>query len=136
MNQEIGVCLIGCGNVSVPHLNAYQHLPQAKIIACCDVNKEVAVKRAKQFGINTIYEDYYDALKDNRVDMVDICVPARFHAQTAIDSMEAGKHVLCEKPMATTVPEADKMIKAANNNEVHLMIGQSTRYIPMFTNSS
>lgn len=132
MKNKIGVCLIGCGNVSIPHLNAYMHLPQAEVVACSDIKKETAQKRATQFGISTIYQNYSEALKDNRIDMVDICVPARFHAQTAIESMEAGKHVLCEKPMATTIEEANKMIISANEHQVNLMIGQSTRYIPMF----
>jgi len=132
LGKKIGVCIIGCGNVSVPHLNAYIDLPHVNVVACCDMNEEAAKKRAQQYGIKKTYTDYKEALKNKEVDVVDICVPAWVHANVSINAMEAGKHVLCEKPIAVSLTDADKMIIASEKNNVKFMVGQSTRYIPLF----
>jgi predicted dehydrogenase len=131
--QELGVCLIGCGNVSVPHLNAYVELPYVKIVGCCDLNEDLAKKRATQYGFNRVYADYREALSDKNVDFVDICVPAWLHSKIATEAMEAGKHVLCEKPMATSISDANKMIMISKKTKCKIMIAQSTRYIPLFS---
>jgi len=107
-------------------------IPYTKVVACCDVLEESAKNRAEQYGIKTVYTNHRDALKDGEVDVVDICVPIWLHSQIAIDALEAGKHVLCEKPMASSLDEADNMISASKKAGVKFMIAHSGRYVPLF----
>lgn len=116
--------LIGCGNIGAGgHLPTYAHVPEAELVAVCDAVEELAHAAAECSGA-TVYTDYQQFLARDDIDMVDICLPTYLHAQAAIAAMEAGKHVLCEKPMAHTLEDADAMIEAAQANGVKLMIGQ------------
>lgn len=132
LEKKLGVCLIGCGNVSRSHLDAYMGILYANVVACCDINEEAAKKTASQYGIKKYYTDHKKALEDKDVDTVDICVSPQFHAEIAIDAMEAGKHVQCEKPMSLSLKDAGEMIKVSKRNKVNFMIGQSMRYTPVF----
>jgi len=125
--------LIGCGNIGAGgHLPAYAHIPEAELVAVCDAVEELAHAAAERSGA-TVYTDYRRLLEQEDIEMVDICLPTYLHAQAVIAAMEAGKHVLCEKPMAHTLEAADAMIEAAQTNGVKLMIGQVRRFDHRYT---
>ena len=126
--EQIRVGLIGCGNIGVGgHLPAYAHIPEAELVAVCDAVEERAHEAAERSGA-AVYTDYRLLLEREDIEMVDICVPTYLHAEVAVAAAEAGKHVLCEKPMAHTLDAADAMIEAAKENGVKLMIGQVRRF--------
>jgi len=120
--------LIGCGNIGMGgHLPAYAHIPEAELAAVCDIVEERAQEAARLSGA-VPYVDYRELLEREDIEMVDICLPTDLHAQAAIAAIEAGKHVLCEKPMAHSLEAADAMIEAAQKAGVKLMIGQVRRF--------
>jgi UDP-N-acetylglucosamine 3-dehydrogenase len=122
------VALIGCGNIGAGgHLPAYAHIPEAELVAVCDAVEELAHAAAERSGA-AAYTDYRQLLEREDIRMMDICVPTYLHAEVAVAAAEAGKHVLCEKPMAHTLEAADVMIEAAQAKGVKLMIGQVRRF--------
>ena len=131
--ERIRVGLIGCGNIGTGgHLPAYAHIPEAELVAVCDTVEERA-RKAARLSEAVSYTDYRRLLEREDINMVDICLPTYLHAQVAIAAMEAGKHVLCEKPMAHSLEAADAMIEAAQTNGVKLMIGQVRRFDHRYT---
>lgn len=126
--EKLKVGLIGCGNIGAGgHLPAYAHIPEAELVAVCDIVTERA-NQAAQISGATSYTDYRQLLEREDIEMVDICLPTNLHAQAAVAAMEAGKHVLCEKPMAHTLEAARAMIEAVRANGVKLMIGHVRRF--------
>lgn len=127
----IRVGLVGCGVISVAHLNAYTMIPEVKVTAVCDSIKSLAARTAKKYNIRSYYGSLDDMLKREDVDVIDVCVPTVFHRDVSIKALEAGKHVICEKPIAATLDQADDMIDAAKRSERLLFIGHSNRFLPM-----
>ncbi|WP_026693970.1 Gfo/Idh/MocA family protein [Peribacillus kribbensis] len=125
---RIGV--IGCGSIA-----RYRHLPEyaankhAEITAVCDISAERAEAMAAHYNAKA-YTDYNELLADESIDAVSVCTPNYLHAPISIAALNAGKHVLCEKPMATSDEEAEAMIQAARNNNRKLMIGHNQRFVP------
>ena len=105
MNQPLRVGVIGCGEITVTrHLPAYQACaPHAEVVAVADVRSDRAEQCARMFGVSRWYGGYAEMLADADLDAVSVCVPNRYHADAAVAAMEAGCHVLCEKPPATSV---------------------------------
>jgi len=131
--QHIRVGLIGCGNIGAAgHLPAYDHIPEAELVAVCDAVEDLAQSAADRSGA-MVYTDYQQLLEREDINMVDICLPTYLHAQVAVAAMQAGKHVLCEKPMAHSLEAADSMIKAAAKTGLRLMIGQVRRFDQRYT---
>lgn len=127
------VGLIGCGNIGArAHAPAYARVPGAQLVAVCDVNIGRAQHVAQQHNA-VVYTDYHDLLAHEGIDAVDICLPTFLHATVAIEALQHGKHVLCEKPMAVTLAEADAMIAAARGANRVLMIGHVRRFDPRYT---
>ncbi|GGB08186.1 Gfo/Idh/MocA family oxidoreductase [Macrococcus hajekii] len=125
MTFKVGI--IGCGSIATHrHIPEYQHNEDAEIIAYCDIVKERSDELAEEFG-GTSYSDYHELLANSEVEVVSICTPNYLHAEMTIAALQAGKHVLCEKPMATSLEDADAMIQAADNNGKMLMIGHNQR---------
>lgn len=124
----IRVALVGCGNIGVKgHIPAYAELPHAKIVAVCDADEQLARTASEMTGA-TVYTDFDDLLARGDFDAVDICTPPWTHAELAIKAAVAGKHVLCEKPIAPSLDDADAMIAAARDSGVKLMVGQTRRF--------
>ncbi|MEW4326515.1 Gfo/Idh/MocA family oxidoreductase [Rossellomorea marisflavi] len=125
---KIGV--IGCGSISKHrHIPEYMANEHAEIVAVCDIVKDRAQEMADQIGAKA-YTDYKDLLKDESIEAVSVCTPNALHAPISVDALKAGKHVLCEKPMATSTEEAEAMIVAANEADRKLMIGHNQRFVP------
>jgi predicted dehydrogenase len=132
--RPLRVGLIGAGTIALSaHLPAISRLKNlVELVAIADVRKEVAERAAARFGAESAYADYRQLLDRPDVDLVDICTPEFLHAEQTIAAAQAGKHVLCEKPMAATVAEADAMLDACRRAGVRLMIAHSRRFTPRY----
>lgn len=127
--RPLGVAVIGCGRISVSHIKGSQSHPDAlEVVAVVDVVEEKARARADEFGVATVYTSVEEALRDDRIQALDICTQPVFHAPVGIQGAEAGRHVIIEKPMCLTVKEADRLIAAGKANGVTVMSGQSRRF--------
>lgn len=123
----VGIGIIGCGKITqVRHVPEYQENPDAKIIGITDTNKERAVELAKRIGCRS-YDSADELLSDRSIDAVSVCTANFTHAELTIKALRSGKHVLCEKPMATTLEECELMVKEADKADKFLMIGQNQR---------
>jgi UDP-N-acetylglucosamine 3-dehydrogenase len=128
--KKIRVGVIGCGSIAQHrHLPEYQVNPNVELTAVCDINQERAIEVAEKYAVLS-YTDYNELLKSGEVDAVSVCTPNYLHAPITIAALEAGLHVLCEKPMATSKEEAEAMIAAAEKNGKKLMIGHNQRFVP------
>ena len=129
--MTVNVGLIGCGGISNPHVRGYLEIPdQAKVTAVADVAEANARTRAEQVGGAKIFSDYHDLIADGGVDAVDICLPHHLHADAIITAAEAGKHILCEKPLCITTEEAEKISKVVQDNGVTLMCAHNQLFMP------
>ena len=127
----IRIGIIGCGKIAqVRHLPEYATNPNARLVAYYDKNMDRARAVAARYG-GTVYNSYFELLNDPGIDAVSICVENRAHAEIATAALYAGKHVLCEKPMAVTLGECESMVAAAEHNDRHLMIGHNMRFDPV-----
>ena len=127
----IRVGIIGCGKIAqVRHLPEYAANPNAQVVAYHDKNRARAEEMAAQYG-GVVCDSYFDLLNRDDVDAVSICVENRSHAEISTAALYAGKHVLCEKPMAVTLAECESMVAAAERNGRHLMVGHNMRFDPV-----
>lgn len=130
-NKKLGVALIGSGSIATHrHAPEYAAHPDVEIVAFVDRVPERAEKLAKKYGAKA-FSKYEDVLGLKSVDAVSVCTPNAFHAPITIAALKAGKHTLCEKPMATSDSEAKDMIAAANKAGKYLMIGHNQRLAPL-----
>ena len=124
--------IIGCGFIAnCKHLISLAELKErVEIVAFCDLIEERAVKAAKEFGGEAakVYTDYRELLKDESIDIVHVCTPNVSHCEISCAAMEAGKHVMCEKPMAINTEEARKMLDTAKRTGKKLTIGYQNRF--------
>ncbi|MDT8859228.1 Gfo/Idh/MocA family oxidoreductase [Alkalihalobacillus sp. MEB130] len=127
--QKLKMGIIGAGGIAQDrHIPAYQLISdKVSIEAVCDVNMATAQSVAEKFGIPKVYTDYSELFSE--VDAITICTPNKFHAEITIAALEAGVHVLCEKPMAMTTKECEAMIEAANESGKVLSIGYHYRFM-------
>lgn len=111
VSLKVGV--IGCGSIAQHrHIPEYLLNKQVELVAVCDINEERAAEIAEKYQAQA-FTDYKELLKMDELDAVSVCTPNYLHAPISIDALNAGKHVLCEKPMATSKEEAEQMIQAA-----------------------
>jgi len=128
--RKLGVGVIGLGSAGLLHAESYNAISdKAKVIVLCDKDKGCAESNASIYGADA-HTNYRDILRRKDIDIIDICLPHHLHAQAAIEAAEAGKHVLVEKPIATTLKDADDMIKAAKKAGVKLMVAESHAFVP------
>lgn len=128
---KIGIGVIGAGGIAnLYHLPAYQALSdQCELVAICDVNLEQAKKIGANFGIENVYSDYREMLKSPEVHAVSVTTPNSLHYGPTIDALKAGKHVLCEKPLAMNAEEARQMCRVAKDEDRVLQVALQKRFI-------
>lgn len=129
--EQLKVGIIGCGGIATgKHLPAMQSLGGFEIAAFCDLIEERAVQAKKLYGTEdaVVYTDYKKMLEDQTLQAVYVLTPNRSHSFISIDAMHAGKHVMCEKPMAKTAKEAEAMVAAAKATGKVLTVGYQNRY--------
>ena len=124
----IKVGVIGTGGISGVHLGGYSRNPNVEIYALCDINEKNLAKRAEEYKVSRTFTDYRELLALKELDAVSVCTWNSAHAECAIAALRAGKHVLCEKPMALNTAQAQEMEKAAKENGKLLMIGFVRRF--------
>ncbi len=133
MDKKIKIGIIGCGGIANgKHMPSLSKLDDVEIVAFCDLVVERAEKAKEQYGTPDakVYTDYQELLKDKEIEVIHVCTPNRSHAPISIDALHAGKHVMCEKPMAKTAEDARKMVEAAKETGKKLTIGYQHRHKP------
>lgn len=131
MDRIVKIGIIGCGGIANgKHMPSLKKIKNVQMVAFCDIIEERAVKAAEEYGVEgaKVYTDYKELLKDRDIEIVHVCTPNRSHAFISIDAMEAGKHVMCEKPMAKTYKEAKEMLDASERTGMKLTIGYQSRW--------
>jgi UDP-N-acetylglucosamine 3-dehydrogenase len=127
--NKLGVAVIGTGFWGKNHARNYKELENTNLVAICDVNPERAKAIAEQYGVKA-YTDSAVMLKDPEVQAVSVCTWSIKLAEEALKCLNAGKHVLVEKPMATDTRQAQTLIDTAKANDLHLTVGFLMRFIP------
>lgn len=133
MKDILNVALIGCGWIGEDkHVPSILATEDVKLVALCDKKIEKAQRFKELFNLEdvSIYDNAEEMLKDPDIDIVHIATPNPTHCELTCAALNAGKHVLCEKPMATTKEECEKMIEASRKNNRKLTIGYQWRYRP------
>ena len=133
MDKKIlNVGVISCSSMAEGHMKGVIAHPQAKLVAVCDIDLEKAKTVAERRGVDRVYQDYKELLAQPDIDAVIIVTPDHLHREMAIDALEAGKHVLCEKPLALNRDDLNAIAAAVKKSDKKFMVGQICRYTPAF----
>lgn len=128
-NGKIAIALIGAGRAGMIHAANFRGgIPGAVLCAVADPAEETVKSAARELGLDRYFTDYRALLQDTEIDAVLIATPTKYHCEIAVACADAGKHILCEKPMAMTVEECERMEAAAARNGVKLQIGFMRRF--------
>jgi predicted dehydrogenase len=127
----VNVAIIGAGFMGETHASSYKKINDSNIVAIVDRVEEKGKKLAKKFDTK-FYTDIEDLIKNEDVDAIDICVPTFVHKDIVIKAANAGKHILCEKPLTLSLEDADEMIEAVEKNNVKAMVGHVLRFWPEY----
>ena len=124
------VAVIGVGSISDCHLDSYVKNPETELYAICDINEKTLKAQGDRYNIpeERRFLDYKELLKLDEIEAVSVCTWNSEHAPVTIAALKAGKHVMCEKPMATNVADAKAMLEAAKESGKHLQIGFVRRF--------
>ena len=132
MKKKLKIAVIGAGGIaSLAHMPGYAKMDNVEIVAICDINRDKAEKLAREYYIPHVCENYKDVFEIPELDAVDICTPNYLHSVIAVEAMEHGFHVFCEKPDAVSVAEVMKMKDAAEKSGKVLMVMRNNRYMPI-----
>ncbi|MHB0877462.1 MAG: Gfo/Idh/MocA family protein [Anaerolineae bacterium] len=126
-DKEVRIGVIGTGMGRL-HMQAYSEVPGVRIVAICDLNEPEAQSFAGKYNAQRTFCDYRDLFAMDGLDAVSIAIPNYLHAPAALAALDAGLHVLCEKPMATTVEDAAAMVEKAHKTGKRLMIHMNSRF--------
>jgi predicted dehydrogenase len=129
---SLDVALAGAGNVSRSHLSALRESETVRVIGLYDLDRDRAAERAAEFGVPRVYDTWRALLDDPAVAVVGVLLPHDLHRQFAVEALEAGKHVVCEKPLAATLDECDAMLAAARRTGNRLFPVQNRLYNPAY----
>ena len=130
--ETVGFGVIGAGILGENHAQVFMHLQQAELIAVCDVDADRAQAVAMKCGAKTFQTDYRELLDNPEIQAVSIATPDYAHRDIALAAAQAGKHILCEKPLAMTVEDAQAIVDAAHEAGVRLMVDFHNRVNPTF----
>jgi len=130
--DRVGFGVIGAGLFGENHALVYSRLPGVELVAVCDQNEACARGVAERYGARTYYTDYLQLLAEPDISAVSIATPDFAHSEIALAAAQAGKHILCEKPLATTFEEAQSIVDAAARAGVKLMVDFHNRANPPF----
>lgn len=124
------VAVVGCGHVSEKHIHSLRRLSGVEIVGVCDRDKATADSCARRHGIKGVYEQLSTLLAHRHPDVVHVLTPPQMHSELAIQAMDAGCHVLVEKPMASTLQEADEMVRVSRDSGVWLCVCHNFLFEP------
>ena len=128
MERKLKAAVIGLGTICRGHINAYRDNENTDLYAVCDIDGEWAKYVQNKYNVPKTYSDYHELLRDPEIDIVSICLPNKWHAPVTIEALDAGKHVLCEKPMAPTAADGKRMRDAELRSGKKLMISHNQRF--------
>jgi UDP-N-acetylglucosamine 3-dehydrogenase len=129
--DTVRIGLYGAGGIAEVHAEGIAQIPAAKLVAVYDIAPERAKKLADKYGAQ-VCQDVQSLLADATIDAIDICLPTYLHAEAMIAAAQAGKHVLCEKPVALNVADVDRVIQVVEKAGVQAMIAQVVRFMPYY----
>jgi predicted dehydrogenase len=134
MKKQLGVGLIGCGGISRGHVNDYYKLnpDAARLVAAAEINPDLRQRYINDFNLGTMYASVDELLADPNVDVVDICTPPDSHSELIQKAARAGKHVICEKPIASDMESAQKAVEVAEESGIVLGVMQNYRLRPEY----
>ncbi len=124
--------MIGVGDITMLHRPAYVDFPVAELVAICDTDAAQLARRAAEWGVPRTYTDYHELLADPEIDIIEVNTPHHLHKPMVIAALEAGKNVSCQKPMATTIADAQAMIDAAHRSRGKLRILENFVFYPPY----
>lgn len=130
MKDNVRIGIIGSGFAADFHINVYNRCPYAEVVAVAGRDERKVKKLCQRYHIPKFYTDYKKMLRQKDIDMVSVCTPNYFHKEPTISAAESGKHVICEKPLATKVEDGIKMIEACKKNRVKLMYAEDWLFAP------
>ncbi len=125
---QLNVAVIGAGAIGLKHMEGFAGHPSARLAAVAETSQERGQAAIDEFETAMLFQDYREVLDDNSVDIVSIALPNHLHAQVALEVLEAGKHLVLEKPMATNAVDGQKIADLAKEKNLHLMVGQNQRF--------
>ncbi len=128
--KKIKVAIVGTGFIGPAHLEALRRLPNIEVSALCEVSIDLAKEKAELLGIANAYT-FEEMLKDPEIDVVHICTPNFLHFSQSKAALLAGKHVICEKPLATKIEEAEELVALAKEKGLINAVHFNLRYYPM-----
>jgi len=136
--RKIGVGLLGYAFMGKAHANGYRKMPVffypppafPRLVAICGRTEDAVAEAAKRYGFERYYTDWKNLIKDDEVEVVDNCLPNNMHAEPCIAAAEAGKHIICEKPLAATLEDAKAMYEAVEKAGVKNMTAFNYRFVP------
>ena len=128
MPKILKVGLIGMGGIAHTHVPGWKASPYTELAAGCDIDPAVFPLWKEKHDLTRVYENYIDLVKQSDIDIIDICTPNMFHSEMAVAALLAGKHVICEKPLAPTPDGIRKMIDARKKSGKLLMTAQHQRF--------
>jgi len=126
-DQRTRIGIIGAGFIARGHARCCHTIEETKLVAVADLDESRGRALVHDFG-GDYYSDYHKLLERHDVDVVIICLPDHLHAEVSQAAARARKHILLEKPLATTLEDADKILKAVAENEIRMMVGHSLRF--------
>ena len=129
--SRVGIGIVGVGGIFEQHARAVSELSgRARIVAVCDVDATRLASAAARYDVPIACVDHRELVEHRDVDVVAVCTPPGFHADVVIDALAAGKHVICEKPLARTLADADRILVAANGRPGRLSVVYQFRCLP------
>jgi predicted dehydrogenase len=127
--KTVKIGVVGAGGIARnAHLPAYKNVPNAEVVAICDIIEERAINASKDFDIPYTFTDYHEMLKMDELDAIDVCTPNYMHMLPAVDAMHAGKHVLVEKPLSMNAEESQKIVDTARETGKQAMTAFVMRF--------
>jgi len=126
--SSLKVGVIGTGGIVGAHMPGWEASPHAEVVAGADLSEAALDKWAKRWGISKTVTDSAELINDPDIDIIDICTPNMYHTELTVAALEAGKHVICEKPLAPLPEDIDKMIAARDASGKMLMTAQHFRF--------
>jgi len=127
--EQLSVGIVGCGRIAQAHLQALRNVPELRLAAVCDMNKSAARQAAAEFAAPRAFTDYRRMIEELRLDAAIVCTPPVTHPAVVVELLQHGIHVLCEKPLATSSDEAQRMSEAARQAERLLVMASKFRFV-------
>jgi predicted dehydrogenase len=128
MAKTLKVGVVGVGGIARIHMPGWELSPHAEVVVGCDTDEQILSQWGEKFGVKRLTTHYDDLINDPDIDIIDVCTPSRYHMPLTVAALDAGKHVICEKPLAPTPDEVRQMIAARDRSGKQLMTAQHLRF--------